>query len=131
VKRSKDVRRLLLGGLTAGALTTCVAAATAPRVTTESYFTNDDHIPGAGFYHAPFRAFYAHPYNFYDQTRKQYYYGGQWGPAPYRSIVNISAPTAEAARSAESLRTDLRQSSGTVFPRSGFGSTSNTHTIRS
>jgi hypothetical protein len=123
VKRSQHVRRVLLGGLSAGALTACTVAAHAASVTTESYFTNDEHIPGAGYYHAPFRAFYAHPYNYYDATRKEYYYGGQWGPAPYRSIVNISTPTPEAARAAEAVRTDVR--------RSGFGSTATSHSISS
>ena len=118
MKRSKSVRRILLSSLSAGALSVTAAAATqAPRVTTESYYTNDEHIPGAGYYHAPFRAFYAHPYNHYDAARKMYFYGGQWGPVPYRSIVNISAPTPEAAKAAEAVRTDYVR-------RSGFGSTS-------
>jgi hypothetical protein len=121
VKRSKSVKRVLLG-LSAGALTASMAAPP-PRVSTESYLTNDEHIPGAGYYHAPFRAFYSHPYNFYDANRKLYFYGGTWGPAPYRSIVNISAPTPEAVSAATAGRTDVR--------RSGFGSTSNLHSIRS
>ena len=114
---------MLLGGLSAGALTAGAVAAQASRITTESYFTNDVHIPGAGYYHAPFRAFYSHPYNYYDGDRKLYFYGGQWGPAPHRSIVNISAPSPEAVRAAEAVRTDVR--------RSGFGSTSGSHSIRS
>jgi hypothetical protein len=129
VKRSKSVKRILLGGLSVGALTACAAmAAQAQRVTPESYFTNEDHIPGVGYYHAPFRGFFAQPYNYYDATRKMYFYGGQWGPAPHRSIVNISAPTPEAARAAESMRTDLQRP---YVPRSGFGSTSGSHSIHS
>ena len=124
VKRSRSVQRLLLGGLTAGALATTAAAASAiPRVTTESYYTNDAHIPGVGYYHAPFRAFYPQPYNHYDAQRKMYFYGGTWGAAPHRSIVNISAPTPEAAQRAEAARTDIR--------RSGFGSTGSSHFVRS
>jgi hypothetical protein len=123
VKRSKSVKRVLLGGLSAGALTAS-AFAQAPRVTTESYFTNDQHVPGAGYYHAPFRGFYSHPYNHYDVNRKLYFFGGQWGPAPHRSIVNISAPTPEAVRAAEAVRTDNVR-------RSGFGSTGGSHSIRS
>jgi len=115
---------VLLGGLSAGALTACAVAATAPHVTTESYLTNDDHVPGAGYYHAPFRGFYSFPYNYYDVNKKLYFYGGQWGAAPYRSIVNISAPTPEAVRAAAAARTDNVR-------RSGFGGTSNTHHIRS
>jgi hypothetical protein len=129
VKRSQSVKRVLLGGLSAGALTACAVAAQSGRVTSESYYTNDDHVPGAGYYHAPFRGFYSFPYNYYDSNRKQYFFGGQWAAAPYRSIVNISAPTPEAARAAESVRTDKRSS--TYIPRSGFGSSSSSHTIRS
>ena len=129
MKRSESIRLLLLGGVSAGAITAAVAAPA--RVTPESYYTNDDHIPGAGYYHAPFRGFFPHPYNHYDPARKLYFHGGQWAPAPYRSIVNISAPTPEAARIAESLRSDLRRGGVTVFPRSGFGRSSGTHTIRS
>jgi hypothetical protein len=123
VKRSQTVRRVLLGGLSAGALTSA-AVAQAPHVTPESYYTNDDHIPGAGYYHAPFRAFFPHPYNTFDANRKMYFYGGQWGPTPYLSIVNISSPTPEAAKAAEAVRTDYVR-------RSGFGSTSRSHFIHS
>lgn len=126
------MKRILLGGLSASALTACAVAAQAARVTTESYYTNDDHIPGAGYYHAPFRGFFSFPYNYYDVNRKLYYYGGKWAPVPNRSIVNISAPTTDAVRTAEALRTDLRSSTGTTFfPRSGFGNTSGSHSIRS
>lgn len=125
MKRSRTVRRLLLGSLTAGALATSEAAAQVaiPRVTADSYFTNDAHLPGVGYYHAPFRAFYPYPYNHYDAQRRQYFYGGEWGAAPHRSIVNISAPTSPAAQRAESMRTDIR--------RSGFGSTANSFFIPS
>lgn len=128
MKRSTTVRRVLLGGLSAGALAASAAAAE-PRVSPESYYTNDYHLPGAGYYHAPFRAFYPHPYNHYDATRKMYFYGGQWGPAAHRSIVNISAPTPEAARAAESMRSD--GSGGAWIHRSGFGRTGGSHSIRS
>lgn len=128
MKRSKIVQRVLLGGLSSGALTACAAAAQGARITTESYYTNDDHIPGAGYYHAPFHGFYTFPYNYYDPYRKMYFFGGQWGNAPYRSVVNISAPTPEAVRAAESLRTDNTR---TYVPRSGFGSSSGSHSIRS
>ena len=124
MKRSKIVKRVLLGGLSAGALSVCALAATPPQVTTESYLTNDEHVPGAGYYHAPFRAFYPLPYNHFDPNRKLYFYGGQWGPAPYRSIVNISTPTPEAVRAAAAQRTDHVR-------RSGFGTTSGGHSIRS
>ena len=121
MKQSRSVRRVLLGGLTAGAL----LAAAEPRVTPESYYTNDYFLPGAGYYHAPFRGFFPQPYNHYDATRQQYFFGGQWAAEPHRSIVNISAPTAQAAQLAESQRTDGRRESN--VRRSGFGGTSHSH----
>lgn len=130
MKRSRIVTRVLLSSLTASAITACVAAAAAPRVTTESFYTTDEQIPGAGFYHAPFRGFFRFPYNHFDAQRKEYFFGGQWADAPHRSIVNISAPTAEAAKAAEAMRTDISRGSGYVH-RSGFGSTSGSNTIRS
>ncbi len=78
-------------------------------------------MPGAGYYHAPFHAFYVQPYNYYDPVRKLYFYGGQWGAAPYRSAVNISAPTPEAAQLAEAGRAAIE--------RAGFGSTSRSYHV--
>ena len=123
MKRSRIVRRVLLGGLSLGALAAARAFAAEPRVTTESHYTNDYFLPGVGYYHAPFRAFYAQPYNHYDAQRRMYYFGGQWAPQPHRSIINISTPTPEAARTAEASRTDVQ--------RSGFGGTSRSHFISS
>jgi hypothetical protein len=125
MKRSKSVRRMLLGGFSAGAIVATLVAA--ERVTPESYYTNDYFLPGAGYYHAPFRGFYSQPYNHYDAGRKMYFFGGQWAPAPHRSIVNISAPTAEAAQRAEALRTDVSRN----VSRGGFGHTSGSHYIHS
>ena len=118
MKRSRHIRLVLLGGALAA---TPAAFAVEPRVSTSAVYANDHFIPGAGYYHAPFNAFYPERYNHYDPVRKLYYYGGRWELVPHRSIVNVSAPTPEAARAAESARTDL--------PRGGFGSTSGRHTI--
>lgn len=131
MKRSREVRRLLLGGFAAGAFSVAVAAEVG-RITPESFFTNDTFVPGAGYYHAPFQRFFPQRYNHYDPARQLYFYGGQWGPAPHRSIVNISAPTPEAARLAQAQRTDLRSNAlPYVVPRSGFGSTGGGNSIRS
>lgn len=109
---------MLLGGVSAGAITACAPAPRVdePHVTTDSVYENDHHIPGAGYYHAPFHDFYARPYNAYDAQTKKYFYAGAWHESPFQSPVNISSPTPNAARLAESLRTDI--------PRGGFGSTS-------
>ena len=120
MKRSKSIRLVLLGTLATGAFHACEPTSGPtvglPGVSTGNIYTNDHYVAGAGYYHAPFRAWYPIPYNTYDASRKMYYYGGQWQPAPHQSIVNLSSPTEEAVRQAESTRTDVR--------RSGFGRTS-------
>lgn len=123
VKRSRIVKRLLVGGFTAGLATACGQGAE-PRITPENYYTNDSFIQGAGYYHAPFQGFFPLPYNHYDAQRRSYFFGGQWGPAPHRSIVNISTPTPLAAQAAQAARRDLPPLVTTPVVRDGFGSTS-------
>jgi hypothetical protein len=123
VKRSVHITLLLLGGVSAGALTACAPEKKSPeqlRISPESVYTNDYYVEGVGYYHAPFRAFYARPYNVYDPTRGEYFFGGSWGKEPYRSVINISSPSVAVAMAAEAAR-DARVSRG------GFGETSRSH----
>jgi hypothetical protein len=106
---------VLIGGLTAGAVTSCGPGQKAP-VSAESVYTNNYYVPGVGYYHAPFRAWYALPYNHFDPQNQRYFYGGQWALSPHQTVTNISSPTPEVARQAEAQRTDI--------PRGGFGRTS-------
>ena len=122
MKRSRCIRLVLLGGLSAGALTGCNQSQT-PEVRADNVYTNNYFVPGVGYYHAPFRAWYAQPYNHFDPQQQQYFFGGQWAPAPHQSITNISSPTGAAAQQAQAQRTDVR--------RGGFGSTSRSHFIYS
>lgn len=124
MKRSSSVRRLLAGGLAAGALTACGPKPV--RISPDNVYPNDYQVPGAGYYHAPFHAFFPQPYNYYDAARKQYYFGGQWAPAPNQSIINLSSPTPSAASVAEATRTDITRggfggSSGSFGGYGGFG----------
>ena len=121
MKRSTRISLVLLGGVATGALTACAPAdGSSTRISSESVYTNDTYIPGVGYYHAPFRAFYPRRYNDYDATMRLYYFGGRWAAAPDRSVINISAPTPEAARAAEAAR-------DAQIDRGGFGSTSGYH----
>jgi hypothetical protein len=110
MKRSQAIRLMLLGGLSAGALTGCTEK---PAVSAENVYTNNFYIPGAGYYHAPFRQWYPLPYNHFDAVQNLYFYGGQWGAQPFESITNISSPTSDAVRLAQNSRTDIS--------RGGFG----------
>lgn len=117
MKRSRHVQLVLLGALSGcGPL-----GKLPPTISTDAVYTNNFHVPGAGYYHAPFRAWYALPYNHYDAGKKQYYYGGQWGAAPHQSITNISAPTASAVQLVAATRTDVT--------RGGFGSSSRSRSV--
>jgi hypothetical protein len=121
VKRSRSIRLVLVGGLSVTALGGC--GPSSPPVNTTGVFTNNHYVPGVGYYHAPFRAWYSLPYNHYDARNSRYYWGGQWGASPYQSEINISSPTANAVRQAATQRTDIR--------RSGFGSSSRSHFVSS
>jgi hypothetical protein len=113
-KRSKRIRLILLSGFSAGALASC-APEGKPALSTDNVYANNDYVPGAGYYHAPFCGWYPLPYNHFDTNTHRYFYGGQWGPAPWQSITNISSPTPQAAAAAEAVRTDV--------VRGGFGCT--------
>ncbi|MEI8290968.1 MAG: hypothetical protein WCH99_16000 [Verrucomicrobiota bacterium] len=116
MKRSQSIRLVLLGGLSAGALTGCQPK---PSVSAENVYTNNYFVPGAGYYHAPFRNWYSLPYNHFDRQNQRYFYGGQWGAQPFESITNISSPTPEAVQLAQAVRTDVS--------RGGFGGYSGGH----
>jgi hypothetical protein len=112
VKRSRQIHLVLLGGLST-ALAGCEQK---PSVSTQNYYTNNFFVPGAGYYHAPFRQWYPLPYNHFEPSNKMYFYGGQWGAQPFQSITNISSPLPEAVTLAENSRTDVT--------RGGFGGSS-------
>jgi hypothetical protein len=119
VKRSKRIRLVLIGTLSAGAITSCGPGDQKAPVTADNVYTNNYFVPGVGYYHAPFRAWYSLPYNHFDPQNKLYYHGGEWTTAPHQSITNISQPNPQAAQQAQAQRNDVR--------RHGFGSTSRTH----
>ena len=111
-KRSKRIRLLLLGGLSAGAMAGC-SPTRPPAISTDDVYGNNYYVAGIGYYHAPFRAWYEYPYNYYDARKRLFYFGGQWSPAPNISITNLSSPTQPTVRTAEANRTDVA--------RGGFG----------
>lgn len=124
MKRSRSIRLVLLGGISAGALTSCgPGSGQRAPVSPNCVYTNNYRVAGAGYYHAPFHAWYSLPYNHFDAQSQRYFYGGQWAAAPHQSIINISAPTPEAAQRAQAQRTDVT--------RGGFGSSSRSHSIHS
>ena len=124
MKRSRNIRLVLIGGLSAAAVTGCdPGSGNPPPLTAENVYTNNFYVPGVGYYHAPFRAWYSLPYNHFDPQTQRYFYGGQWSQNACQTITNISAPPVQVAQQAEAQRTDIQ--------RGGFGGTSGFYAIHS
>ena len=128
MKRSRTIRLVLIGGLAAGASTGCGPAPDSPAaVASANVYTNDHHVAGLGYYHAPFRAWYPEPYNRFDPQTGRYYAGGEWRTAPYASITNLSSPNSEAVMAAQALQP--ARTGSTFIRRGGFGSSSISRTF--
>lgn len=128
MKRSRQIRLVLIGSLTAGTVSGCgkLGDGSSPgpgrTPTTAGVYTNNHQVAGVGHYHAPFRAWFPEPYNRFDPARGLYYQGGQWLPTPHSSITNLSNPTPEAVQAAAAAQTSTRRGGfgGTSMHRSGF-----------
>jgi hypothetical protein len=70
-----------------------------PQLSTAQTYSNNDYIPGVGYYHAPFFGWYPFPYNHYDPTRG-YYAGGLWQAAPFVLAMMSSRPSHDAVTAA-------------------------------
>ncbi len=107
----------------------------APPVSADQVYTNNAFIPGVGYYHAPYHAWFPHPFNYYDPVRG-YYAGGLWQAAPFLVSLLNSRPSNDAVATAlatQRLREDLQRkqqqqaqsstgsSGGMFFRGSGFG----------
>jgi len=121
MKRSKTIRLVLLGGLSGAVLTGCEEK---PSLSAQNVYTNNYYVPGAGYYHAPFRAWYVLPYNHFDSQKNLYFYGGQWGAQPFESITNISSPSDQAVQLAETTRTDISRGGFGGFSHGYYGGSS-------
>jgi hypothetical protein len=123
MKRSRSIRLVLLGSVSTAVLAGCDYK---PSLSAENAYTNNFYVPGAGYYHAPFRTWYRLPYNHFDPQQNRYFYGGQWWLTPCDSITNISFPTLQAVQLAETARTDISRGGFGGFS-SGFSTGSGFH----
>lgn len=116
-KRSAQIRLVLLGGLASGALTVHADAPVRELPAGQRVYPNDYFVEGAGYYHAPFGNWYQHAYNAAKSPQPgapaQYFYGGQWGPSPHESIINLSSPNADGLNALNRVNSHVR--------RGGFG----------
>jgi hypothetical protein len=70
-----------------------------PPVSADQTYPNNYHLPGAGYYHAPYHAWFPFPYNYHDPARG-YFAGGLWNLAPLALALNRSQPSADAVAAA-------------------------------
>lgn len=120
MKRSSQVRLVLLGGMATVFLPGCGPKQDAGLPPPVPVFSNNSHTNGLGFYHAPFHMWYATPYNHRDKDTGLYFAGGTWHAQPYQSVVNVSTPIAsELARHPDYIQ------------RGGFGTSSSHHSFTS
>lgn len=127
MKRSQHIRLVLVGGLStaalAGGTSETQAQPTRAYALQGNAFTNDHYLSYAGYYHAPYRAWFVHRYNHFDPQQKKYFHGGLWSEQPHQSFTNISTPLPDAVAVAVANQPKPPVQSSTTH-RSGFGSTS-------
>lgn len=114
MKRSRQIRLLLLGGFCGGAFPACSPDPDAQLAPAPKLYPNDHYVERLGYYHAPYHAWYPQPYNHLDARKGQYFHGGFWTREPHASVVNLSEPNPDALRALEAA---------TQVRRSGFGYT--------
>lgn len=100
-------------------------------VSSGNSYTNNHHVPGVGYYHAPFRNWFPFPFNQHDPGRG-YYYNGGWHGSPNTSGITSSMPDSPAVsrvnsawRSANPAEVASRKASiahSRSTTRGGFGS---------
>jgi hypothetical protein len=115
LKRSERIVLVLSGALAAGTVG-CDQGEQAMRLSAENTYTNNHYVPGAGYYHAPYHAWFPFPYNSYSPGRG-YYYGGNWNAYPDEGKEVASRPTVRGVSTAQTSHNE-------TVKRSGFGSSS-------
>lgn len=85
-------------------------------------YANNDFIPGVGYYHAPYHAWYPFPYNHHDPARG-YFAGGLWQLAPFALSTLRSQPTPAAVTSAMAAQRQREQVERNRAGTSGFAGT--------
>lgn len=87
----------------------------APTVDPNATYQMNHHLPGAGYYHVPFHAWFPFPYNTF-QAGRGWYRGGQWRPTDQPAATEEE----EQRRSGTGIRSSGTYGSG--FRASSFPS---------
>jgi hypothetical protein len=118
-------RKASAGGVDANASS---APALVP-IAADRVYTNNEYIPGVGYYHAPYHAWFPQPFNYHDPMRG-YFAGGFWQAVPWIVALSRSQPSGSAVAAAvaaqrqqpEQQTTPTRSYSGGGNGAAGFSS---------
>ncbi|PTX95489.1 hypothetical protein [Opitutus sp. ER46] len=143
MRRSHQVALVLLG--TAGVVGVAMVWDAARRQRTESTataslppgepvsadrtYSNNEFVPGVGYYHAPYHAWFPYPYNHHDPARG-YFAGGAWQAVPWIAALTQSRPAAPAVSSALAAQQAYAQKRRDDPPRAQAGGGSSGFTSR-
>jgi hypothetical protein len=109
-KKKSGCVTLTIVGISVGVVALCIYSCTKDEevsdddVTYVSHgrsYSSNHHIPGVGYYHAPFHAWFPNRYNQHDPSRG-YYYDGRWNASQHTSPIVDSTPTSSAVSNANS-----------------------------
>lgn len=117
MKRSNKIVLVLSGALATAPIGCSNPSERSAAITPENTYTNNHHVSGAGYYHAPYYAWFPYPYNTFVPGRG-YFHGGQWTQEPHQSAITASRPTPDSVRTAQAAH------SSAVAKRGGFGASS-------
>lgn len=93
-----------------------------PTVTADREYSNNEYLPGVGYYHAPFHRWFPFPLNHHDPALG-YYAGGAWQTTPLAAGLVRSRPEPDAARAAQQKqRETLSGAGGAARGGAGFWS---------
>jgi hypothetical protein len=118
MKRSAYIT-LVLSGAVSGALFTGCGGSSPGEVEERredgQMLTNNTHVAGRGYYHAPYHSWHPLPYNSF-QPGAGYYHGGNYTTTPHVSSISAS-------------RSPVSPSRSSGITRGGFGRTAGSHAI--
>jgi hypothetical protein len=109
-KKKSGCVTLTIVGISVGVIALCIYSCSDDEevkdedvtyVSSGRNYSNNHYIPGVGYYHAPFHAWFPRRYNDHDSTNG-YFAGGQWQRNQHTSSIVDSTPTSHAVSSANS-----------------------------
>jgi hypothetical protein len=118
MKRSTCITLVLSGTLSSSLLNGCDAGSPSLEAEDGPVLTNNTYQTGRGYWHAPYHAWYPHPYNDY-QPGLGYYHGGSYSPSPELSSIQASRPISGVGSASASRFSTVS--------RGGFGQSAMAH----